>query len=259
MLLGHSLLCDGRMWENVVPRLAEHYQVINVDFRGHRHSTAPAPFTLDDLAGDWLAILDALNLERAALCGLSMGGMTAFCFALAHPERVAGIIGIDTNGDAEILRNRIEYAAMTLIFERFGFVSLLENTVLGLMFGTSTLQTNRALAETFRDRVREHDRVQLSRAIRAVFSRRSVLPELHRVSCPMLLLVGEEDKATPLEWSLRLRRAIPGAALHVIPRAGHLSAMEQPERVAEHVLEFLPTCQWGSSAPPVRRSSSARR
>jgi len=256
ILLGHSLLCDGRMWEDVAPQLAEHYRVINVDFRGHRHSTTPGPFTFDDLAGDWLAILDELNIDRAVLCGLSMGGMTAFCFSLAYPERVAGIIGIDTNGDAETLANRIQYRAMAEIYQRFGLIPALQQTTNKLMFARTTLQQRPEIAERLRERVAEHDRKQLTHAIKAVFSRRSFLPELHRLPCPVLLLIGEEDLATPLKWSQRLRRAIPGSMLRVIPRAGHLSAMEQPDAVAELALDFLPSCQWDAEAEGSRRSSA---
>lgn len=256
VLLGHSLLCDGRMWEGVVPALAEQYRVINVDFRGHRHSTAPGPFTFDDLAADWLAILDELAIERAVLCGLSMGGMTAFCFSLKHPERVAGIIGIDTNGDAEILSNRIKYTAMAAIYARFGLVDALQRTTNKLMFGRTTLAERPELVELLQERVAGHDRAQLTRAIRAVFTRRSFLPELHQLQCPVLLLIGEEDMATPLKWSQRLRRAIPGSMLRLIPRAGHLSAMEQPDTVAELALDFLPSCAWETATGDARRSSA---
>ncbi len=256
ILLGHSLLCDGRMWEGVVPLLAEHYRVINVDFRGHRNSTAPGEFTFDDLADDWLAILDELDIQRAVLCGLSMGGMTAFCFSLKYPERVAGIIGIDTNGDAETLVNRLKYTAMNAIYSRFGLVDALRGTTNKLMFGATTIAERPDLVQRFVDRVEGHDRPQLARAIRGVFSRPSFLADLHTLTCPVLLLVGEEDLATPLKWSQRLRRAIPGSMLRIIPRAGHLSAMEQPEEVAELALDFLPSCQWDAKVGETRRSSA---
>lgn len=247
MVLGHSLLCDGRMWEDVAPRLAEHYRVINVDFRGHRNSTAPGEFSFDDLAADWLAILDELGIGRAALCGLSMGGMTAFRFSLSYPERVAGIIGLDTNGDAETRSNRIKYSLMAAIYRRFGMVNAIRGTTLKLMFARTTLKERPELGERFSERVQEHDKQQLTRAIRAVFSRSADLPQLHSLRCPVLILIGDQDQATPMKWSRRLLRAIPGSALHVIPRAGHLSAMEQPELVAKEVLEFLPRCQWDGS------------
>src|SRR5438552_10226026 len=77
ILLGHSLLCDTEMWRGVVPRLAAGHRVINVEARGRRRSTALRAFTLEDLAADWLAILDQEQIDRAWLVGLSMGGMTA--------------------------------------------------------------------------------------------------------------------------------------------------------------------------------------
>src|SRR5689334_9659767 len=82
LLLGHSLLGDSLMWELVAPELARTLRVINVNARAHGGSTAPSPFTLEDLADDWLAILDREKIDKAVLCGLSMGGMTAMRLAL---------------------------------------------------------------------------------------------------------------------------------------------------------------------------------
>ncbi len=88
LLLGHSLLCDARMWEHVIPKLEEHFQVIAIDARGHRHSSCEWPFSLWDLANDWLAIMDHEGIDQAHMAGLSMGGMTAMRLALTNPEPV---------------------------------------------------------------------------------------------------------------------------------------------------------------------------
>src|SRR5262245_8096981 len=106
LLLGHSLLCDTLMWELVAPELAKHWRVININARGHGGSTAPSPFSLEDLADDWIAILDQERIERAVLCGLSMGGMTAMRLALAAPERVRALILLDTSADPELVQKR---------------------------------------------------------------------------------------------------------------------------------------------------------
>lgn len=248
VLLGHSLLCDGRMWDKVVPTLSERFRVINVDFRGHRHSTAPRPFSLDDLARDWLAVLDAEQVSRAALCGLSMGGMTALRVALRAPERVAGMALIDSNGAREGRFNRIKYSIMAAMYRRTGYSAVLERAVKKLMFGRSTLRQRPELVAELRDMVRGHDREQLTRAIVAVFRRDSVLEQLHRIECPALILVGAEDLATPPDRSEALHAGLKSSSLEVLPRAGHLSAMEQPERVAAAVAGFLDGLDLVSSA-----------
>lgn len=244
VLLGHSLLCDTGMWKGVAPRLAERYRVINVEARGHRRSTAPAPFTLEDLAGDWQAILDAERVERAFLVGLSMGGMTAMRLALRAPARVAGMVLLDSNGDEEERIRRLRYGLLEAIYRRLGVIKPLERPIAKIMFGATTLRERPHLVAELVETMKGHDRAQLSRAIEAVFRRGPILDRLAAIGVPTLVLVGEEDRATPIVKSRRLAAAIPGARYEALPRAGHLSALEEPDAVAARVLAFLDEHRW---------------
>jgi pimeloyl-ACP methyl ester carboxylesterase len=244
VVLGHSLLCDGRMWEGVVPELLRAHRVVNVDFRGHRRSRAPAPFTLEELADDWLAILDAEGIERAALCGLSMGGMTAMRLALAHPTRVAALVLVDSNAEPERPRQRLQYRLMAEIVRAFGHVAPLYRVVERILFGATARREQPELCRREIERVREKDPAELYHAVRAVIGRASIERDLGAVRCPTLVLVGSEDVATPPERSARIARAVPGATLREIPRAGHLSALEEPDAVARAITEFLAAVPW---------------
>jgi 3-oxoadipate enol-lactonase len=244
VLLGHSLLCDTEMWRGIAPRLAEGHTVINVEVRGHRRSTAPGPFTLEDLADDWLAILDAEGIDRAFLVGVSMGGMTGLRLALRAPSRVAGLVLIDSNGDVEEWRKRLRYAALAAVYQRAGLVSPLVGPIAKIMFGATTLRERPHLVDELRATVERHDRRQIPHALRAVFRRGSILDQLGAIACPSLILVGAEDRATPPGKSLRLAAAIPGARLEVLPRAGHLAALEDPEAVTARLLPFLVAHGW---------------
>lgn len=243
LLLGHSLLCGRWMWDGVAPRLAARYTVVNVEVRGHGESTAPSPFTLDDLVEDWLAVLDREGIDRAALVGLSMGGMTAMRLALRAPERVGAMVLIDTSAATEAWLNRFKYGVLAAIYRRLGFNRLLLHQVAPIMFGRTTLESRPELVERFSARIREHDRGPLIRAIQAV-TRRTEAGALESLDCPTLVLVGDEDVATPPARSEEIERRIPGARLVRIPAAGHLSALEQPERVADATLELLAGCAW---------------
>jgi pimeloyl-ACP methyl ester carboxylesterase len=244
VVLGHSLLADTEMWRGVEPRLAERYRVINVEVRGHRRSTAPGPFTLEDLAADWLAILDREGAERAFLVGLSMGGMTAMRLALKAPSRVAGMVLIDANGDEEERGKRLQYAVMEAIYRRFGMIGVLAKRISRLMFGATTLARRTALIDELKQAVARHDRAQIPHALRAVFRRGPILDRLPAIACPTLILVGDEDRATPVVKSEHLAAAIPGARLDVVPGVGHLSALEDPEAIASRVLAFLGEHRW---------------
>jgi len=244
LVLGHSLMCDLEMWRDVAPRLAERYRVINIEVRGHRRSTAPAPFTLEDLAGDWLAIMDREQVKRAMLVGLSMGGMTALRLALRAPERVAGLALLDSNGDPEDRAKRLQYAMMVAIYKRFGAVRLLEGRTAAIMLGKTTRARQPALIDWLRDTVKRHDRAQLPRAIQAVFRRGPLLERLAAIDAPTCVLCGDEDTATPPVKSERLAAAIRGAKLELIREAGHLSALEQPDLVHAKLRGFLDAHPW---------------
>jgi len=244
VVLGHSLLCDTEMWRGVAPRLASQYRVINVEARAHRRSTAPGPFTLEDLAGDWLAILDREGVERAFLVGLSMGGMTALRFALRAPSRVAGMVLIDSNGDEEERTRRLRYGLMEAVYKRVGLIAPLVRPVSALLLGKTTLEKRPEVVAELRQTMGRHDRKQMPHALRAVFRRGPILDRLAAITCPTLVIVGDEDQSTPVDKSRRLAAAIPGARLDVVPGVGHLSAMEDPDAISTRVLAFLGAHRW---------------
>jgi len=244
VVLGHSLLCDTTMWRGVAPRLAERYRVINVEARGHGRSTAPGPFTLEDLADDWRRILDAEKVDRAFLVGLSMGGMTSMRLALSAPSRVAGMVLIDSNADREEAARRLRYGALAAVYRRLGLIRPLVGPIAAILFGRTTLTERKQLVDDLAAVVRRHDRHQLPQAIRAVFRRGPILERLSAIDCPTLIVVGEEDKATPVIKSRRMANAIRGARLDVVGRVGHLSALEDPDAIASRVLGFLGEHRW---------------
>jgi pimeloyl-ACP methyl ester carboxylesterase len=239
ILMGHSLLCDGRMWADVLPPLAATHRIINIDARGHRHSTAPGPFTLEDLAGDWLAILDHEQIDRAVLCGLSMGGMTAMRLALRAPERVSALVLCDTSADPEPTYNRIKYSAMAEIVRRVGYLAPIMKTAASKLFGRTTRRTRPDLVARELDRIREKDRAQLYHALHAVFDRPSIAHRIAAITCPALVVVGDEDVSTTPDRSRRIAEAISGATLVTLPEVGHLSALEAPERLSHEIERWL--------------------
>ena len=239
LLLGHSLLLDGRMWDALVPRLARAYRVYNIDARAHRRSTTPGPFTLEDLADDWLALIDQEQIDRALLCGLSMGGMTAMRLALRAPHRVAAMALLDTSADPEPPVQRRAYRLMGEIQRRVRLDPLLAPLVRRKMFGATTRSERPDIVERGVSLVLENEPRLLYPAVRAVFDRPSIAQHLKDIHTPTLVIVGEEDVATPPSRSERIAAAIPGAILTRIRGAGHLSAMEQPDAVAAHLEPFL--------------------
>jgi len=246
VVLWPSLFCDASLWRHQVDELARDHRLLLVEGPGHgRSEPRRTPFTLEDCARATVEILDTAGLARAVLAGLSWGGMTFMRVALQAPERVAALVLIDTSADAERRLESIRIRALELLFRRFGFLGIIERAIIKALVGSTARRERPEIAADLASRFRQWNpsrRGGIAHAVRAVIlDRKSILHDLSRISCPTLVIVGEEDEATPPACSERIARRIPGARLVRIPRAGHLSALEAPTEVNRALREFLET------------------
>ncbi len=240
VVLLHSFLCSGAMWAEQLEPLAARHRVINIDARGHgRSGPVPGPFTLDDALDDVTAVLDAEAIERAVWVGLSLGGFVALRAALRRPERVAGLALLDTDGGAEHYGMiRCKYRALAMIARTAGLGPVIPK-ICRQMFGTTTLRERPDLVREWADRFRALHVPSTVRTLDAFLRRRDVRPQLRRLALPAIVLVGSEDASLPPARSRALAAALPGARLHEIAGAGHLTALEQPAAVNRFLLRFL--------------------
>lgn len=236
LVLGHGLLFDARMWAEVRPRLESAFRVVTIEARGHGRSTSSGRFSLWDLAEDWIAILDAEGVERAALVGFSMGGMTAMRVAMRSPERVSSLVLIDTAAHPEPwgvrARNRVMAETGRMLGSVRPFLPIIER----LVFSPTTRRERPELVREAMAPVRELDVRAAYGAIRATFDRERLLEPLRELRIPTRVLVGEDDVQTPIVWSKALAANIPGAELVVVPKAGHMAPIEAPGFVADQIL-----------------------
>lgn len=243
LLLGHSFLCSGAMWEPQLAPLSEAHRVVNVDLRGHGESgRVERPFTLYDLVGDMLAVLDHLGVERAIWAGLSIGGMVALRAALEAPERVAALLLLDTHAGREAPSKRLQYRVMALAARVVGLRPM-AGGVRRAMFGATTLRANAALVADWTERMVASDERSMHFAMQTLWARDTVVARLDRIRVPALVLVGEEDRALPPAYSEEIHAGLPDSRLVVVPGAGHLATLEQPEAVTRAMLAFLRECR----------------
>ena len=239
VLLAHSYLCSGEMWAAQAESLSSSWRTVNVDLRGHgRSSVAPPGLTIYDLVDDHLAVLDELGIERAVWAGLSIGGMIALRAALVAPERVSALILADTSAASEPALPVLRYKAMGM-GTRVAGIDLFLNRIMTIMFGSTTRRRNPELVAEWRQRIGSVHVPSVLNLMKPLFGRDSLLERLDEIRVPALVLVGEEDRAQPPARSRELAAGLPNAELVMVPEAGHLAALEQPEVVSETMRDFL--------------------
>lgn len=239
MVLLHSFLCSGRMWEHQVEPLAERQTVINIDVRGHgRSGVIERPMTLYDLVDDVLAVLDELGIERAAWAGLSIGGMIALRAALRTPERVSSLLLLDTDSGPEKSAIRMKYRALGLIARVFG-LGPVRPQIARLMFGSTTHREQPELVAEWAEIFSSVHIPSILLMLESLVRRDDLRPHLGEIDAPALVLVGSEDRSLPPDRSRTLAAALPRAELVEIEGAGHLSALERPVEVTAAMTRFL--------------------
>ena len=239
VVLGHSLLCSGEMWGPQVPVLAEKYRVINIDQRGHgRSGHLSEPFDMYDMVDDVVAVLDETGVEKAVWAGLSIGGMVAMRAAVTVPDRVTGLILADTHAGPETGYKKLKYRAMGAGAKLFGTRPFLPGIV-PLMLGPTTRRLKPELVDEWREKFASLHVPSLNLVVAALIRRDSVIDRLREIKAPTCVIVGGEDETLPVANSREIEAAIPDASLTVVPDAGHLSSLEQPEAVTKAMMQFL--------------------
>jgi pimeloyl-ACP methyl ester carboxylesterase len=195
---------------------------------------------MDDCVTAAVDVLDAVGEERVSWVGLSWGGMVGMRLAARYPERVERLVLMDTSARAERLWKKAAYKPLEAFAQAFGPVRPLGKLLEPIFFSPRTLRANRPIVEAFIETLVAMDPQSLVHAVEAViFSRRDATEELARIEAPTLVIVGADDRATPPGESEHLAKHIAGARLVRVPDAGHLSALEQPERVNDELIAFL--------------------
>ncbi len=241
LVLGHGLLFSTTMWRHQVEALRSSYRCIAVDWRGQGATPPPADgFDMDSLYADLAALIEHLDVGPVHYAGLSMGGFIGQRLAARRPDLVRSLILIDTSAGPEDPAKVRRYRLLAAVFGVLGFRPL-RGQVAPIMFSPAFLETDRGRAtlETWVAELATQDRKGVKAAIRGVTDRLAVDDEIHSISAPTLVVVGSEDPATPVAKAERIAAAISGSRLDVLAGVGHVSALEDPERVTAVMTEFL--------------------
>ncbi len=235
----HAFPLNRTMWAPQEEVLVSRFRVITVDLRGHGESAAPLwRYTIEQFADDVASLLDHLSIQKTVLVGLSMGGYVSFAFGRKYPDRIKALVLADTRAQADSEEGRKGRFNMAQIAYMKG-ASAIAEIMLPKLLGTTSLQTKPHLVQQVRTIIERNQISGIAGDLMAMAERPDSVPILPTIACPTLVLVGEEDTTTPLAESRLMADRIPGARLEIIPRAGHLSNLEQPERFNRAVVTFL--------------------
>jgi pimeloyl-ACP methyl ester carboxylesterase len=282
VVLIHGMVNSSRHWEAVALRLARDHTVVAPDLIGHGDSATPrGDYSLGAHAASIRDLLTAIGIDRASIVGHSLGGGVAMQFFYQFPQRTERLVLVSSGGLGAEVSPLLRSAAVP------GFAALLSlaahrHVVRGFAHagarlrerGSRTGASLQAVARALRPLEQPGAREAFLQTLRAVIDakgqRVSARDRLYLLdSMPTLIVWGERDRTIPLEHGLATHRAVPHSRFETLPRAAHFPHLEDPDALADVLLDFLattepapiPDAEWGGiiarRAPRVRRDAAA--
>jgi pimeloyl-ACP methyl ester carboxylesterase len=243
LVFSHGLLMSSRMFAAQVEAFKGRFRCITYDHRGQGQSSDPGgrSHDMDTCYRDAVAVIEGLDARPCHFVGLSMGGFVGMRLAARRPDLLYSLSLLETSAEPEPLENVPRYKRLAMVAGLFGTRWVVDR-VMPILFGR-TFMNDPAMAAT-----RESWRLEIAsrprtivRAVRGVVEREGVMEEITSIRVPTLVVVGEEDTATPPPKARRIHEHIPGSRLARIAAAGHSCTVEQPTEVTQVLSDFLST------------------
>jgi 3-oxoadipate enol-lactonase len=240
VVLLHAFPFSADMWRPQLARVPDGWRFIAPDLRGFGGSPMPGgqPPTLDDYAEDVLGLLDVLDIDRAVISGLSMGGYITFALFRKASARFSGMILADTRPQPDTPEGLKGRRALLELTRTSGIRAVADDLIPKLV-GETSRRERPVVVDDVRRLIEANNVDGIAGAIHALMTRQDSSPDLARISCPTLVIVGREDLITPVQESERMHEAIAGSRIVILHRAGHLSNLETPQEFSEALGAFL--------------------
>jgi len=246
VLLIHAFPLSADMWRPQLELVPDGWRFIAPDLAGFRgpdtplraDASVPRLRTLDDYARRLGRLLDVLELDRAVIGGISMGGYVTFAMFRLQPERFSGMVLADTRAQPDTPDGRAGRAKMRDLVRERG-VAAVADRMLPTLLGASTKRERPELADRVRRLIEANPPEAIDCALAAMMDRPDSTADLARISCPVFVIAGEEDELIPVADSERLQAATSRSILTVLPGAGHLSSLERPAEFTTALADFL--------------------
>lgn len=235
----HGFPFDKTMWESQLDFLKSSYRLIACDIRGFGKSTdEESALSIDLFADDLINFMDKLNIDKAIVCGLSMGGFIALNAIKRFPGRFEAAILCDTQCIADNFEAKEKRFKIIDEIETDGVNNFNEGFI-KKVFHKDSITNKKELVGQLRSVVFSNSKNIICQGLVALANRSETCSTLSEINFPTLILCGREDEVTPLAQSEFMHKNIKGSIMHVIDNAGHVSNLEQPQAFNNHLQDFL--------------------
>ncbi|NJP06133.1 MAG: alpha/beta fold hydrolase [Chloroflexaceae bacterium] len=236
VLLIHAFPMSGALWQQQISALETDYRVIVPDLRGFGSSTiAKGPYPMDTFADDLVTLLDRLAIKQAVIGGLSMGGYIALALLERYPERVQGLILADTRATADTAEARGHRETTAKMVETEGSAAIADRMLPNLLSPQTTAEKQAFVRSLIEANLPQG----IAGALRGMALRRDSTELLASITVPTLILVGADDMLSPPAEMETMHQAIAGSQFVIIPTAGHVANIDNPDAFNEALRQFL--------------------
>lgn len=235
----HGFPFNKSMWSGQMELLKKTHRVIAYDIRGYgKSSSGNEKQSMSIFADDLLNFMEALEIEKAIVCGFSMGGYTLLKAVSRGMDKFESIILCDTQSIADS-SEVIEKRDQTIEVVKSGRLNEFSDGFLEFVFCPLSMKSMPHAVEKAREMILSTSQVSISDGLTAISERVETSSSLPEINVPVLILCGQEDLVTPVTQAKFLHDQIRNSELHIIDRAGHMSNLEQPEQFNKHLVDFI--------------------
>lgn len=239
MIFLHGFPFNSSMWQPQVEFFEKRFPVFTPDLRGHLHGPmGSGPWMISHFVDDIKLLIEQNHLKKVILCGLSMGGYIALHFAHKYPEYLSGLVLCDTQAGADSNEAKEKRYALILRIQKEGTSEFAQEFSRSVLSETTIIQKP-DIYKKVNSMITGNAPENIAMVAGALASRWDCTEYLKDISCPTLVLVGAEDRVTPVDLNKKLSQEIKHSSFKIIERAGHLSNLEQPEIFNKHLEEFI--------------------
>ena len=242
----HSYLWDKKMWTPQVEELSKKYKCVSIDLWGHGDSELldeEEHCTLSTLADNIIEVANSLDIERFYYVGLSVGAMIGTYLGLNYKEKIKKMVLMDGYSGVEPKETKEKYFYLLKTIKGLGYIpSDIANMIAPMFFTKNETLNEGSLYREFKEKLINEKRENINTVVmlgEAIFGRDGVLEEMNKIETPTLFMVGDEDIPRPTFESQEMCDLVKNSQLIVVPRAGHISNLENPIFVIEKILNFF--------------------